>query len=648
MINNIRTQIAIASTAVMIASAIIIIIFVNIDTARNINKLSYHSIDNISLFIEASISDNFNYFLRFKHEYVKRIKNHLKNDIEFIIKLNKYKKTEILDTVKFYVNSKSNIKFILFNEKEDSVFSTVFLPEQYKGIEQKTLSKNGKFIILSQKVNSISRSEGIGYLFKKLIEKQRFTFFVYHDIDSLDEKKDKKIKEIEKDLKEILKKIKVGNEGFSFIYKNKENKFINDGKISKKYKDDCLREIIDKSKKIYSAKEYDFLSCGRGGYTVKTSYFKGFDWYFTVVVPEYEVKKPANDLIKKLIFIIIFTISFSILLIFFLVSKVTKPLSILSKKISNVPEHDFTGDDHSELLDGLPVAAHNEAGQLARNFYFMIRELSGSIKHLVATTAAKERTESDLNAAKKIQSDVLPKDFSEPKHKDVDLYAYLNSAREIGGDLYDFFFIDEDHLCFAVGDVADKGMSAALVMFWAKKMIGSYASKKGAERLSPAEIMGEINEMLCKDNPSATFITLFIGILNVKNGEMCYANGGHVSPIFVDYGSEPKYRKDLSGVAVGVCPGIRYKNITAVLQPGGAIFLCTDGVTEAMNEKDKLFGSKRLLDHFSCMKDKSCQEVVEGILYEVGMHAGKAPQSDDIAMLMLRWGVKGEDKENHE
>jgi hypothetical protein len=114
VINNIRTQIAIASTAVMIASAIIIIIFVNIDTARNINKLSYHSIENISLFIEASISDNFNYFLRFKHAHVKRIKNHLKNDIEFILKLNKYKKTEILDTVKFYVNSKSNIKFTHF------------------------------------------------------------------------------------------------------------------------------------------------------------------------------------------------------------------------------------------------------------------------------------------------------------------------------------------------------------------------------------------------------------------------------------------------------------------------------------------------------------------------------------------------------
>jgi sigma-B regulation protein RsbU (phosphoserine phosphatase) len=502
-------------------------------------------------------------------------------------------------------------------------------------------------MLLPQEVNSRSSTVGIGYLLKKLIKKRIFTFFIYKNIDYLDTKEENEKKVIEEDLKKILNKIKVGNEGFSFIYKNKENKFINDGKISEKYKDDCLREIIDKSKKIYSAKEYDFLSCGRGRYTVKTSYFKGFDWYFTVVVPEYEVKKSANDLIKKLIFIIVFTISFSIFIIFFLVSKVTKPLSILSKKISNVPEHDFTGDDHSELLDGLPVAAHNEAGQLARNFSFMIRELSGSIKHLVATTAANERIESELNAARKIQLDALPKDFSEVKQKGADLHAYLNPAREVGGDLYDFFFIDEDHFCFTVGDVADKGVQAALFMFWAKKMISSYAFKEGADRLSPAEIMREINEMLCRGNASATFITLFIGILNVKNGEMCYANGGHVSPIFVDCGSEPKYRKDSSGPAVGVRPGIRYKDITAVLQPGGAVFLCTDGVTEAMNEEDKLFGNKRLLDDFSCMKDKSCQEVVEGILYEVRRHAGTAPQSDDIAMLMVRRGAKLKDDEDY-
>jgi sigma-B regulation protein RsbU (phosphoserine phosphatase) len=316
--------------------------------------------------------------------------------------------------------------------------------------------------------------------------------------------------------------------------------------------------------------------------------------------------------------------------------------------MSKVPEHDFCGDDHSELLDGLPVGAHNEAGQLAETFSFMINNLSDSIKKLVETTAANERMETELNFARKIQLDELPKDFSVPKRKGAELYAYLNPAREIGGDLYDFFFIDEDHLCFTVGDVADKGVGAALIMFCAKKMIKSYALKGGTDPLPPAEIMGEINEMLCKDNPNATFITLVIGILNVRNGELLYANGGHVPPIFVYCGSEPQYRKDQSGPLVGVIPGIRYKDITTDLQPGGAVFLCTDGVTEAMDEEYKLFGDKRLLDDFSSMKDKSCQEVVDGILYEVRMHAGTAPQSDDIAMLMLRWGVKEKDEKNGE
>lgn len=627
--NTLRLQIVLSVIVIMITSSIVIIYFVCKDTNDNFKKLSKDSIGNISNFIETSLDDNFNYFVRHKYAYIKRKKDYLKKDIEFILHLHNFSNGKIEYVLGYYSKLKRKNFILLDNYKGDVIFSTDHSLDKY--VKEKKHSMNEQFIVnrLSHRIEFFKR-------------KKNFTIFTYYDISEFNNMVDDKIKEIKNDLKEILYNIKIEKEGFLFIFDRKNNQFI---QSSNRMNQKCLQEIIDiensREKNIYN----NFYSCDDKLFAVKKEYFKGFDWNFGVVIPKSEIEKLGYDLAKSLMIMIILIIVFTILFLVFFISKAIKPLAILSKKISKVAKHDFTLDDHSELLDGLPVTAHNEVGQLAKNFSFMIRELSDSIKRLVETTAANERMESELNIARKIQLEILPKDFSEIKRKGADIHAYLNPARQIGGDLYDFFFIDEDHLCFTVGDVADKGVPAALFMFWIKKMISNYAVKGDARRLSPAEIMGEINEMACKDNASATFITLFIGILNIKNGEMRYANGGHVPPIFVDCGSEPKYRKDRSGPAVGVNSEIRYRDIAAVLRPGGAVFLCTDGVTEAMNEEDKLFGDKRLLDGFSCLKNKSCKEVVEGILYEVKKHAGTAPQSDDIAMLMLR--LKDEDKNNH-
>ncbi|MCI5158305.1 MAG: serine/threonine-protein phosphatase [Candidatus Electrothrix sp. AUS1_2] len=132
------------------------------------------------------------------------------------------------------------------------------------------------------------------------------------------------------------------------------------------------------------------------------------------------------------------------------------------------------------------------------------------------------------------------------------------------------------------------------------------------------------------------FVTLFIGILNVKTGELRYANGGHVPPIFSHCDTEPACRKDLNGPVVGVIPGVTYRELTIVLKPGTAVFLCSDGVTEAMNKQEKLFGDKRVLEDFTRFRDGSCRKTVDSLLGEIRLHAGTAPQSDDIAMLMIK------------
>ncbi|MCI5158644.1 MAG: hypothetical protein D3906_09455 [Candidatus Electrothrix sp. AUS1_2] len=256
-------------------------------------------------------------------------------------------------------------------------------------------------------------------------------------------------------------------------------------------------------------------------------------------------------------------------------------------------------------------------------------------EEIIETAAAKERIESELHVAREIQMGTLPTEFTfKPEHKELDIYADILPAREVGGDLYDFFFVDDEHLCFTLGDVAGKGVPAALFMVITKELISNNVL---LGNLSPANVMTWINEMLYRGNPSSMFVTLIVGILNVTTGVLRYVNAGHVPPIFVGCEDDPCYKKELSGPIAGALPGVTYKDISVVLQPGEALFLCTDGVTEAMNEEDELFGDKRLLEDFTRMKDSSSREAIESVLREVRKHAGNAPQSDDIAMMMIRW-----------
>lgn len=416
-------------------------------------------------------------------------------------------------------------------------------------------------------------------------------------------------------------------------------------------KDNCMELFIRDAeinknkdeKKLYTGTEIkifgDTISHEEQTVEVYTIYNSEIDGYISLIWPKSNINSLVIEwILLPILIVFTFFLVASLWIVYYLVSKTLRPLEILSRQIQRLPDYDFASGDTTEIKSYLPVEMNNEIGELARTFSFVIDELDVNIKKLIDTTAENERIESELSVAREIQLGSLPTNFPLFVEKEVEIYAYLLPAREIGGDLYDFFVIDDEHICFTVGDVAGKGVPAALFMVIAKKIIGSN-SIKGQDKLSPGKIMDYLNEILCKENPSATFITLFIGILNVKTGSMCYANGGHVPPIFSNFSGETSafYRKEISGPVVGVIPGIRYKDITEPLHPGGTVFLCTDGVTEAMNKEEELFGDQQLLENFMCMKEKSCKEVVEGILYEVRKHADGEPQSDDIAMMMIRW-----------
>ena len=203
-------------------------------------------------------------------------------------------------------------------------------------------------------------------------------------------------------------------------------------------------------------------------------------------------------------------------------------------------------------------------------------------------------------------------------------------AKEVGGDLYDFFFIDNDHLCFAVGDVSGKGVPASLFMAVTKTLFRATASNGG----TPGEILARLNAEICRDNESCMFVTLFCAILNIRTGQVDYSNGGHNPPYYLHQkGVSPL--ENLGGRALGLVNQSPYASGRMILGPGEALLLYTDGVTEAMNPSETLYSDQRLEQFLGTHRGSSPRQIIGDLIGDVKQFAGGAPQSDDITVLAL-------------
>ena len=268
---------------------------------------------------------------------------------------------------------------------------------------------------------------------------------------------------------------------------------------------------------------------------------------------------------------------------------------------------------------------------LASSFNEMTRRLNESIENLKETTAAKERIESELKIAHEIQMSMVPKIFPAfPERTEFDVFATLVPAKEVGGDLYDFFFLDDDHLCFAIGDVSGKGVPASLFMAVTKTLFRATAGNGG----TPGEILARLNAEICRDNESCMFVTFFCAILNIRTGEVDYSNGGHNLPYYLHHdGVSPL--ENAGGRALGVLEQSPYLSGRMVLSPGEALLLYTDGVTEAMDSQEMLYSDQRLEQFLASNWGSSPRQMIGDLVNDVRHFAAGAPQSDDITGLAL-------------
>jgi len=472
-----------------------------------------------------------------------------------------------------------------------------------------------------------------------------YTIATSIDISDIEAEAQMKKKEMIESLIEYSKRLNITKNGFVYIFGSKDNILIpppkqikNDIHLSMNtLTNNIVYEDIKKSSKS-DISELRFVSsndAAKKSMIAYCNYFKPLKWYISVIVPVNEINRPAKKLVIRQSLIIGLMFMVGLIAVFILVTRIATPLNLLSSYAKKIPELDFTKPlDMETPIDHLPGKYKDEVGGLASSFIVMRQELSKNIQDLIKIAASRERIESELSIAREIQLGMVPKTFPAfSEHKEFELYATLIPAKEIGGDLYDFFLIDEEHLCFTLGDVSDKGVPAALLMVVTRTLIRTV----GEKNLSPCDMMYNINNIISADNPRSMFVTLIIGVLNIKTGKITYANGGHNPPIVIPKTEEAYYKKEVNEPLVGAMPGMSYSNHSFILSPQESFFLYTDGVNEAMNPKDEQYSNEQLLAQIEKNKDKSPNEIIEIVLGTIKDHSQTAPQSDDIAMLMIKF-----------
>ena len=316
--------------------------------------------------------------------------------------------------------------------------------------------------------------------------------------------------------------------------------------------------------------------------------------------------------------------------LYVLVAMLLDKLVIRSLQRVNVSLDRIT-DGH--LDEKVWVRNSSEFSELSDDINQMVTALRGYIDQ------AEKRIQDELKLAKSIQDAALPKNFAMPG-ENIDLYALMTPAKQVGGDFYDFFYCDRDKLCLVIADVSGKGVPAALFMMRAKTAIKNYARHGN----SAAKVLEHVNHTLCEGNDAEMFVTVWLGILDLNTGKIQCANAGHEYPVLMRAGGDYELLMDKHGLALAAMDGVPMKEYEIDLDPGDRLFVYTDGVPEAINEKVEAYGTERLCDKLNTLKNVPQQQALESVLRDIRNFAGAAEQFDDITMLGITYGgaVSGE------
>jgi sigma-B regulation protein RsbU (phosphoserine phosphatase) len=344
------------------------------------------------------------------------------------------------------------------------------------------------------------------------------------------------------------------------------------------------------------------------------------------------MREQRQFLMKMVVFAAILLVVSLIACVFQLRKMCTVPLEMLAEATRGFADSDH-GFTEENIID-LPITANDEIGDLYQVIRSMQIKIVQYLDNLTRVTAEKERISAELNIAAQIQVDMLPRSFPPfPERHDFDIYATMDPAKEVGGDFYDFFLIDSDHLGLVMADVSGKGVPASLFMVNTKTLIKNRAMMGG----SPAEILDYVNNQLCEGNEAEMFVTVWLAIVELSTGKGMAANAGHEHPTLRHRDGRYELVIYRHSLALATFEGLHFKEHSFELKPGDSLFVYTDGVTEATDAENRLFGTERMLEALNREPNADPKTLLGNVKTEIDAFVGSAPQFDDITMLCMQY-----------
>lgn len=329
-----------------------------------------------------------------------------------------------------------------------------------------------------------------------------------------------------------------------------------------------------------------------------------------------------------LVLLVVFIVAVGMIAAFSITGRIIDPLNTITRRVASlgVRNRQFKMEDVYRTGDEIEVLAESFAKQSALNMLYI-----DQIRHV---TAEKERISAELDMASKIQASQLPRLFPAfPNRREFSLFASMTPAKEVGGDFYDFFMVGTDHIALVMADVSGKGVPAALLMMVARVLIKS-SLQNGK---SPAEALESVNKQICESNDAGFFVTIWVAVLEISTGKGVASNAGHEHPVLRRAGGSYELVIYRHSMPVGTMEGIRFEQHEFHLNPGDSIFVYTDGVAEATNGDDELYGTERMLSALNSEPDAQPEQVLGNVMNDINGFVDGAEQFDDITMLCFRY-----------
>ena len=469
-------------------------------------------------------------------------------------------------------------------------------------------------------------------------------------------------------IQEFISDVGVGENGFSIMVSG-EGQLVYSPRESGELEmvNDLSTDIRDTGNESLGALIHEALTneSGLGEVTIDGEMYNAayarmasLGWTLITFVPQSELEEPTDALLREvdeisagaseqysrsfkrssllILIVVILLIANASLAAISLSGKITNPIHVMTKQIE-----DLTGERFVFKMNDV-YRTGDEIEILANTFGKLSDQMEEYLRNILAMTAEKERVGTELELATRIQADMLPNKFPAfPDRKDFRIYASMTPAKEVGGDFYDFFLVDEDHLVLVIADVSGKGIPAAMFMMMAKNMLQTQA----AAGHSPQEVLETVNKRICENNQEKMFVTVWFGILDLSSGILTAANAGHEYPILKTPEGPFEIVKDKHGFVLGGIARMKYKEYELRLEPGSKLFVYTDGVAEAMNVEHELFGTDRTVDALNTAMDEPPEGILHAVDQAVADFVGEAEQFDDLTMLCIEYQGRQDAKE---